>query len=129
MVGVTDRQLEFLEGCCALSDGAAVGEGAFAPGPALWVGTREVAHFDSDSTLDVRLTKSVIRDRREEFKRDDRVSLRRNTSDWLELTIDSDADLAWARDVVLDAVAANLPTVKPGLPPTGPDLERRRRFH
>ncbi len=107
----------------------AVGEGAFAPGPALWVGKREVAHFDSERTLDVRLTKSVIRRRREELKGEDRVSLRRGTSDWLEITIESDEDLGWATGVVLDAVAANLPTATPGLPPTGADLARRRRFH
>ena len=126
---MTDRQLEFLEGCCELADGVAVGEGAFASGPALWVGERGVAHFDSEHVLDVRLTKSVIRGRREELKGDYRVSLRRATSDWLEIRIESAEDLVWAAGVVLDAVAANLPTAPPGLPPTGADLQRRRRLH
>lgn len=127
--GMTDRQLDFLERCCELADGVAVGEGAFAPGPALWVGTREVAHFDSERTLDVRLTKSAIRRRREELKGEDRVSLRRGASDWLEITIESAEDLVWAMRLVLDAVAANLPTATPGTPATGASLERRRRFH
>ncbi|MGI8794679.1 MAG: hypothetical protein ACR2H3_16150 [Acidimicrobiales bacterium] len=34
---------EFLERCCDETDGAAIGDGAFGPGPALWVGKREVA--------------------------------------------------------------------------------------
>lgn len=127
---MTDRQrLQFLEGCCELAEGAAVGEGAFAPGPAIWVGQREVAHFDSERTLDVRLTKSVIRRRRDELKSEARASLRASASDWVAITIESDEDLVWATGVVLDAVAANLHTATPGLPPTGADLERRRRFH
>ncbi len=126
---MTDRQLEFLERCCELADGTAVGAGAFAPGPALWVGKREVAHFDREHTLDVRLTKSVIRRRREELKGADRVSLRNGQSDWLEITVEAPEDLEWATGIVLDAVAANLPTATPGTPPTGTALERRRRFH
>lgn len=126
---MTDRRLLFLEGCCDLAVGVGVGEGAFGPGPALWVGQRDVAHFDDASTLDVRLTKAVIRSRRDELSSEDRVTLRGAGSDWLEIRIGSDDDLGWARALVLDAVAANLPTAKPGLPPTGPELARRRRFH
>jgi hypothetical protein len=126
---VTDAQREFLESCCELADGVAVGEGAFAPGPALWVGTREVAHFDDERTLDVRLTKPEIRRRRTELEGDARVSLRRNTSDWLEITMQSDEDLGWATGMVLAAIASNRSTARPGLPPTGAELDRRRRFH
>jgi hypothetical protein len=121
-------QLEFIKRCAAL-DGAALGEGAFGPGPAVWVGTREVAHFDHDRTLDVRLTKAVIRARRAELKPDNRVSLRKSSSDWLEVTIGSQSDATFALGLVQDAVAANRPTAKPGLPPTGAALARRRRFH
>ncbi len=124
-----DWQTEFLESCCDLAEGTAMGAGAFAPGPALWVGRREIAHFDDERTLDVRLTKAVIRQRRDEFESDERIALRRNASDWLEVSIGSADDAEWARRVVRDAVEANLPTAAAGLPPTGTELERRRRFH
>ena len=126
---MTGWQADFLEGCCARADGAALGEGAFAPGPALWIGKREVAHFDEERRLEVRLTRTEIRRRRAELQLDDRVSLRHGTSDWLEVAIESDDDARWATALVLDAVEANRPTAPVGLPPTGAELERRRRFH
>jgi hypothetical protein len=121
-------QMEFMQRCAAI-EGAALGEGAFSPGPAIWVGKREVAHFDGAHALDVRLTKAVIQGRRAQLKDDDRVSLRRSSSDWLEVRLSSDSDAAFAFALVDEAVAANLATAKPGLPPTGEELARRRRFH
>ena len=119
----------FLTRCCDGVEGVAVGDGAFGPGPALWVGRREVAHFDDDRTLDVRLTKAEIRERRDELKADERVTLRRSTSDWIEVAIPSEDDEQWAMTLVMTAVRANRPTAPAGLPPTGAELERRRRFH
>lgn len=110
-------------------DGAVVSEGAFSPGPALWVGKREIAHFDGDQTLDVRLTKSVIAGRRSALRADDRVVLRPGTSDWLEVSIESPEDAEFAISLVVDAVAANRKTAPPGSPPDGAELKRRRRFH
>ena len=49
--------------------------------------------------------------------------------DWLEVQVVSESDAAFAVALIHDAVVANLPTAPPGLPPTGTDLERRRRFH
>jgi Family of unknown function (DUF5519) len=106
-----------------------VAEGAFGVGPALWVGRREVAHFDADGTLDVRLTRQVIRLRKPELGADGRILLRPGTSDWLALRIGGVDDIEFAVLLVNDAVAANLPTAPPGLPPEGAELERRRRFH
>ena len=128
MSRVNDPQVEFLESC-ATADGATLGEGAFGPGPALWVGKREVAHFDGPLTLDVRLTRGVIRSRRTELKNDERVKLRAPSSDWLELDLQVDREIEWARRLVHDAIAANLPTAPPGAPPERSELERRRRFH
>jgi len=128
MTRVSDPQIEFLESCAA-GEGAALGEGAFSPGPALWVGKREVAHFDGPATLDLRLTREVIRSRRSEFKGDERVKLRAPSSDWLELDLQADSDVEWAQRLVHDAIAANLSTAPPGAPPEGSELERRRRFH
>ena len=57
------------------------------------------------------------------------MTLRPGTSDWIEVELHSDADAEWAGSLIRDAIAANLPTAPPGLPPEGPELERRRRFH
>ena len=126
---MSDWRESFLEGCCDEAGGATIGDGAFAAGPALWVGTREVTHFDAERTLDIRLTKAEIRRRRDELKADERVSLRRSSSDWLEVRVQSDEDIAWARRLVVAAVRANRSTAPTGLPPTDSDLDRRRRFH
>jgi len=95
---------------CAAIDGVVLGEGAFSPGPALWVGRREVAHVDHDGILDVRLTRAVIREMRAELRDDPRVHLRRSTSDWVGLELISDADEGWAFGLVEAAVSANPPT-------------------
>lgn len=118
----------FLDRCAAL-DGVAIGESAFGSGPAIWVGKREVAHLDDESTLDVRLTRSVIRARRAELAADDRVGLRRGTSDWVEVHLTGPQDVELSLELVRQAVEANRQTAPPGLPPTGAELERRRRFH
>jgi Family of unknown function (DUF5519) len=109
-------------------DGVVVAEGTFGPGPALWVGKREVAHFDDEDTLDIRLTKAQIRARRSEFKADDRVGLRPGSSDWLEVQVRDASDVDFALSLVHDAITANVPTAPVGHPPTGADLARRRRF-
>ncbi|MEA3076498.1 MAG: hypothetical protein QOF60_1406 [Actinomycetota bacterium] len=119
---------ETLRGIAASIGGVEVGEGAFAPGIALWVGRREIAHFDGPNVLDVRMTRALIRTNRDELNRDGRVRLRRSTSDWLGFDV-SDGDTAAVTMLITQAVAANLPTAPDGPPPSGADLERRRRFH
>jgi hypothetical protein len=95
------------------------------------VNDTEVAHFDGDDVVDLRLTRSVIRERRQELKADPRVTLRRSGSDWLQLRFQTVADVEFAVTLMEAAVAAHRPpggvTAEP--PPTGADLERRRRFH
>jgi hypothetical protein len=125
---VGDRRVSFIERCATLEH-VAIGEGAFAPGPAVWVGKREIAHFDDELTLDIRLTRSRIRDLRPELAADDRVRLRSGASDWIEVRITHDQDADFAMNLIGDAIAANLPTAPPRLPPSGADLQRRRRFH
>lgn len=114
---------------CESIVGAALGEGAFAADRAVWVGRREVAHFDADGMLDVRLTRGVIRDRRSELRSDPRVVLRRSGSDWLAVRVDTLADVEFAVSLIADAVASNVATAEPGPPPEGAELARRRRFH
>ena len=106
-----------------------IGEGAFGPGLALWVGKREVAHFADEDTLDIRLTKPQIHARRPELMADDRVRLRRGSSDWLEVQVRGESDVDFALSLVHDAITANLQTAPQGLPLTDADLARRRRFH
>jgi len=125
--GVIDH-LDFLERCCDGLDGVAVSEGAFSPGPAIWVGRREVAHFDDD-TLDVRLTKQLISERRAELRSDVRVALRPGSSDWIDVTIADESDRSFAEGIVHQAIEGNRWTATAGPPPTGAELDRRRRFH
>jgi hypothetical protein len=126
---VSDRWTTFLESCCTGFDGVAVAEGAFAPGPAVWVGRREVAHVDDAHTLDVRMTRHEITTRRSGLQGDARVTLRRGESDWIAISVLSEEDVHWARGLIVDAISANLSSAPQGPPPTGTDLERRRRFH
>ena len=78
-------------------------------------------------TLDVRLTKSVIRARRSDLAADGRINLRASGSDWLEVGVSSDADVDLAL-VLVDTVTANLPQLRRGSPLRA-ELEQRRRFH
>jgi len=119
---------EFIDSWAGL-DQAAVGEGAFRPGPAIWVGRREVAHFDDERTLDIRLTRVVIRAGRAELSTDHRVHLSRGSSDWLEVQMTDGHDADFALALIRDAIKANLPSAPLGSPPAGAELERRRRFH
>jgi len=43
--------------------------------------------------------------------------------------VSSQPDLDHGYALIREAVAANLPTAIPGIPPSGPELARRRRFH
>ncbi len=116
-------------GQCSQLDGVNIAEGAFSPGLAVWLGKREIAHFDHDGALDVRLTRQLIRRRRSELAGDDRIVLRDAVSDWLEFRLAEPSDLEFAVSLVTDAVGANAATAQPGTPPTGEALARRRRFH
>lgn len=123
------REIEEMLGRCAEANDAAIGESTFGHGEAVFVGKREVAHLDGPATLDIRLTKAAIRERRSDLREDPRVHLRRNASDWLEFTVGAVDDIADAETLLTAAIEANRPTATPGPPPTGAELERRRRFH
>ena len=124
---MAEPHLDFMKGCADLA-GAALGEGAFSAGPAIWVGKREVANFDGPLHVDVRLTRGVIRARRPELRTDERVELRPDTSDWIRVRVASPSDIDRGLELVRDAVAANVPTAKHGPPPSGAELAHRRRF-
>jgi hypothetical protein len=120
---------EFIERCAKALPGAELGDAVFSDGLALWSGTREIAHAHGENNVEIRLTKDGIRARRVELHADGRVTLRKNASDWLEFEIADARDETDAFELVRTAITLNALTAKPGLPPTGADLARRRRFH
>jgi hypothetical protein len=75
---------------------------------AYFVGTREIAHFDEDDVLDIRLTRNLIRARRPELRDNPSVTLRNSTSaDWIEVTLSSPADEKFAQELLEEAARAN----------------------
>ena len=121
-----------LEALLAEVHGVEVGGSAFSTGAGYWVNAKEIAHFDADNLVDLRLTRTEIRARRAELRQDDRVQLRKSTSsDWLEIRVMTPADVEFVVALAQVAAAAHLPAGNepPKPAPSGPDLERRRRFH
>ncbi|MEY2452600.1 MAG: hypothetical protein QOD92_2174 [Acidimicrobiaceae bacterium] len=120
-----------LEGRLAEIAGVTISESMFGHGDAYWVNGKEVAHFEGPAAIEVRLTRSVISERRAMLKADERVDLRRSGADWITVRFATPEDAAFVSELVATAVDAHKPAAgtpaKP--PPTGPDLERRRRFH
>jgi hypothetical protein len=98
---------------------------------AYWVHGKEIAHFEDAGIVDVRLTRGVIRSRREALRSDHRVELRYSGSDWVSVRFSLPEDRGFVLGLVQEAAAIHRPP--PGVtadpPPTGPELERRRRFH
>ena len=104
---------------------------AFVQDDAFWCNGKEIAHFVSADVVDLRLTKAVIRDLRTALREDERVALRKGSSDWLEVRVASGDDADFVVELAERAAAAHraAPSETPKLPPVGADLERRRRFH
>jgi Luciferase len=105
---------------------------AFGDEDAYWVNGKEVLHFDAPDVVDVRLTRAEIRIRRQELREDSRVQLRRSSSaDWIEVRFATAADVDFVVQLAEVSAAAHRArdgsTARP--PPSGADLERRRRFH
>jgi len=111
-------------------DGVEVSASMFGTDDAIWCNGKEIAHFDADDVIDIRLTKPVIRERRPELRADARVTLRKNASDWLEVRV-TERDLGFVLELVTRAAGAHRPPagVEPKRAPSGAELERRRRFH
>jgi hypothetical protein len=112
-------------------DGVIEGESAFKDGPALWVNGKEIAHFEGERAIDLRLTRAEIRARRAELTADPRVSLRSASSDWITVEFADPRDEDFVRELTEIAAAAHRPgDGGPGrLPPAGADLARRKHFH
>ena len=108
-----------------------VSDSMFGHGNAYWVNGTEIAHFESDDVIEVRLTRPEIRERRPAFKADDRVELRPSGADWIVVRFNSPDDISFVVELVAIAAHAHQPpsgkAAKP--PPTGAALRRRQRFH
>ena len=106
-------------------------ESSFGHASAYWMNGKEIAHFETDDVIDVRLTRSTISAMRTELKADPAVQLRRSGSDWLSVVLASAAAVERAAQLVCLAAQAHAPA--PGTtavpPPAGSELARRQRFH
>jgi hypothetical protein len=116
-----------LRGAIAGLDGVTESESMFKDAKAYWVNGKEIAHFDGDDVIDIRLTRALIRARRA----DQRVELRSSSSDWISVRIAEPGDVTFAADLAESAADAHRAqpgtTAKPA--PSGSDLARRKRFH
>ena len=111
-------------------EGVVESESMFVADDALWMNGTEIAHRHG-AHLEVRLTRQVIRSRADlvapEF-----VARRSRSSDWIVIDLSASPEAETLAHAAVDAAAeAHRPpdgtTAAP--PPTGPELERRRRLH
>jgi Family of unknown function (DUF5519) len=112
-------------------DGVVESASAFGTDDAFWCNGTEIAHFDATDVVDLRLTKSVIRELRARLRADPRVELRKHASDWLEVRIASNDDVDFVLELAVRAAMAHRAPAGEAAkePPSGSALERRRRFH
>lgn len=74
-------------------------------GAALWLGKVEVGHCHKDQA-DIRLTREVVRELRDELRGDARIDLRRSGSDWILVRLRRSADVDRALELLRHAVRA-----------------------
>jgi len=72
---------------------------------ALWLGTREIAHHHNGQ-VDVRLTRSVVRELRDELRSDARIDLRGPGFDWILVRVRTAADVERALELLRYAMRA-----------------------
>jgi Luciferase len=103
-------------------DGVLESGSRYKPDLAYWVNGTEIAHFESDRLLDVRLTRAVIRAHRSTLRTDPAVLLRPGSSDWI--TVDVGGPEGLARAVHLVELAAAAHRAPPGSTPRPPGRAR-----
>ncbi len=72
---------------------------------ALWLGTREIAHCHNGQ-VDVRLTRPVVRELRDELRSDARIDLRGPGYDWILVRVRTTADVERALELLRHAIRA-----------------------
>jgi hypothetical protein len=122
--------LRKLRQALAAIDGVEESPSAYKQDVGYWVNGKEIAHFEAGA-IDIRLTRSGIRDRRAQLRADPRVRLRASGSDWLAVELTGPDATAFVIELVEAAAAAHraAPGTIAAPPPDGADLARRRRFH
>jgi hypothetical protein len=70
---------------------------------ALWLGTREVAHCHNGQ-VDVRLTRAVVRELRDELRSDARIDLRGPGFDWILVRVRTANDVERALELLRHAI-------------------------
>jgi hypothetical protein len=70
---------------------------------ALWLGTREIAHCHNGQ-VDVRLTRAVVRELRDELRADARIDLRGPGFDWILVRVRNRKDVDRAIELLHHAV-------------------------
>lgn len=112
-------------------DGILPAESQFGHGTAYWANGKEIAHFEGDDVIEIRLTRAVIRANRPMLTANEHVELRKHGGDWITVRFTDRADVDLVLDLLVQAELAHRPP--PGVPakppPTGAALARRQRFH
>jgi hypothetical protein len=72
---------------------------------ALWFGSREIAHCHNGQ-VDVRLTRAVVRELRDELRADARIDLRGPGFDWILVRVRNRDDVERALELLRHAIRA-----------------------
>ncbi|MGE4130639.1 MAG: luciferase family protein [Bdellovibrionales bacterium] len=84
----------------------------FSKSEALFVGTREIAHFHNSQEIDVRLTRAEIRRRRLSKSPDPRITVSSPSSDWVVAKFRQARDLEVVQELVETAAKLNAKQLK-----------------
>ena len=90
--GMTERGKQVREALLSI-DGVLESDSIFSDDMAYWVNGKEIAHFHGQDSLELRLTRPVIRELRDQLKAEPQVKLRNASSDWLIMSFASAADV------------------------------------
>ena len=75
--------------------------------PALFTASREIAHLEAPGVIDLRITHAGWLEVKDRFAADPAVRRDRSRRDWIELRLDSPADLDRLNELLAAAMAAN----------------------
>lgn len=124
-----DRQRDLWERLLQIP-GVEEGENSWGDDTALWVNAKQMANFHREGTLEIRLSRPVIRELKATLKDNPRVTLR-GSSDWVGFRYETGADADFIEEMARRAAQVYLPAdgTAPKPPPSGAAMERRKRWH
>lgn len=82
-------------------------ESRYGDKPALVIDNREIAHLEAPGIIDLRITQAGWSQTRDRFGADPAVRKQKSRRDWLELRLESAADLSRLAPLLAVAVASN----------------------